>query len=348
MKAMVLHKFNEPLRLEEVETPKIGVGELLVKVKSCGVCASNVRFVKGTAPYIKLPHILGHEPAGEVVDVGPEVEDFAIGDRVCVYIFVICGKCLYCNTGQANNCISCQRIGIELNGAYAEYLKVPARNAVKIPNGISYEEASVIPDAINTPFHAIRERAKIRIGEEVVIIGIGGLGIHAVQIAKSCGARVIAIDVLPHKLEFAKKYGADEVIDARKEDIVKRVRELTHGNGADAHINFVGSPDTILTGLQSLRRGGRLVIVGTDPLLRDLQVNPQKEISMEERDILGSHASTRQEMLQVLSLIQAGRIKPIVAARYPLTEANEAHNALKDLEIPGRIVLVISGGIEEI
>jgi 2-desacetyl-2-hydroxyethyl bacteriochlorophyllide A dehydrogenase len=341
MKAMVLREFNQPLRLEEVEIPKVGKGELLVRVKACGVCASNVKYSKGNAPFIKLPHILGHEPVGEIAEVGPDVKSFSVGDRVSVYIFITCGKCLYCRRGDENNCVSCDRIGMELPGAYAEYVKVPASNVLKIPAGIPFDEACVIADAINTPFHAIRQRAKIRIGEEVVIIGIGGLGIHAVQIAKASGARVIAIDVVPHKLESAKQYGADETIDARKEDISEKVRSLTNGDGVDAYVDFVGNPDSLGAGLRSLRRGGRLVIVGNDPQQRDFQFNPHKAVTFEEIEIMGSHGATRQEMRELLQLVKAGTIKPVIAARYPLSQANEAHQALASQENPGRIVLVI-------
>jgi len=339
MKAMVLHEFNRPLRLEEVEVPKIGPRELLVKVKACGVCASNIKYTKGVYPYLTLPHILGHEPAGEVVDVGGEVEGFAKGDRVCVYIFITCGECLYCSKGEENNCIHFKRIGVELNGAYAEYLKVPARNAFKIPDGISYEEAAGIADAVVTSFHALREKAKIRLGEDVVIMGTGGLGINAVQIAKLAGAKVIAIDITSRKLEFAGKYGADETIDARKEVIAERVRSLTHGKGVDSFIDFVGSPESVRAGLRSLRRGGKLVMVGHDPY-HDFQVKPFQEVILEEAEIIGSHASTRQEMCEVLSLVEAGKIRPIIGPRFPLSEANEAHRVLENEEVFGRIVLV--------
>jgi propanol-preferring alcohol dehydrogenase len=338
MKAMVLCEFNQPFRLQEVEIPKIDQGELLIRVKASGVCASNIKRSKGSSPNYPLPAILGHEPVGEVVEVGAGVDDFTIGDRVCVYIFVNCGKCFYCNAGQENNCARTKRIGIELPGAYAEYLKLPARNAVKIPDGISYEEAAVIPDAIDTPYHAIHERAKIRLGEEVGIIGVGGLGVHAVQIAKMAGAKVIAIDISPRKLEFAKKCGADETIDGKKERIVERLRSLTQGRGVDCFVDFVGTPESVRAGLNSLRKRGRFVLVGHDAY-RELQAKPFEEIILGEVEIFGSHASTRQEMFEVLKLVQAGKIKPVVAARYPLTEVNEAHSALEQEEMLGRIIL---------
>ena len=159
MKAMVLRKYNQPLMLEEVEMPGIGAGEVLIRVKACGVCASNVKYVEGAYPEVlTLPHILGHEPVGEVVKVGPEVQGVVKGDRVCVYIFIPCGECLYCGKGEENNCLHVNRIGMEVSGAYAEYIKAPARNVFKIPEGVSYGEAAVLADAAATSFHAIREK----------------------------------------------------------------------------------------------------------------------------------------------------------------------------------------------
>ena len=340
MKAMVLREYNQPLRLEEVDLPKIGPGEVLIKVIASGVCASNLKYVEGAYPTVlTLPHILGHEPAGEVVDVGAGVQGVAKGDRVCVYIFIPCGECLYCSKGEENNCLRVNRIGMELNGAYAEYIKAPARNVLKISDGISYEEAAVLADAVATSLHALREKAKVRVGDDVVIIGIGSLGINAVQIAKAAGARVIAIDIFPRKLEFAREYGADETIDGRKEESAERVRTLTSGKGADSFIDFVGSADSVRAGLHSLRRGGKLVVVGHDPY-HPFQVKAFQELIMEEIEIIGSHASTRQELREVLDLVQAGKIKPVIGARYPLAQANEAHHALKSEEIFGRIVLI--------
>lgn len=340
MKAMVLREFNQPLKLEEVEIPRIGADELLIRVRACGVCASNVKYMKGDYGYITPPHILGHEPAGEVADVGADVKGFAIKDRVCVYIFIACRECLYCNLGQENNCLRSRRIGMELPGAYAEYVKAPARNVFKIPDHISYEEAAVIPDAVNSPFHALKEKAKVKMGEDIAIIGIGGLGIHAVQIAKLAGAKVIAIVNSSRKLELAREHGADELIDVRKEHIVERIRSITDGKGVDSFVDLVGSPESVHAGLHGLRKGGRLVLIGHDPH-HDFRAQTFKEIIMEEIEITGSHASTRRNMEEVLHLVQERRLKPVVAAQYPLKEVNEAHRVLQSEEILGRIVLVI-------
>lgn len=339
MKAMVLREYNQPLRLEEIEVPKIGEGELLVRVKACGVCASNLKYVREPADYIILPHILGHEPAGEVVEVGPNVEGFVRGDRVCIYIFVTCRECLYCTTGQENSCLQQRRIGHELPGAYAEYVKVPAWNAFKIPDGISFEEAGGIADAMVTSYHAVREKAQVRVGEDIAVMGVGGLGSNAVQLTRLAGCRVIAIDITPRKLEFARTLGADETINAQTEGVAERIRAMTKGKGVDVFFDYVGTRDSMKAGLHSLRRGGKFVLVGHEPD-HDFQAKTFQEIIMEEVEIIGSHASTRNEMQAVLKLIQDGKIRPIIGAVYPLAEANEAHRALETEEILGRIVLL--------
>ena len=338
MKAMVLRTYNEPLRLEEVETPKIGAGELLVRVRACGVCASNLKYTREPADCITLPHILGHEPAGEVVDVGPDVTGFAPGDRVCIYIYVTCRTCLYCTTGQENSCLRARRMGHELPGAYAEYVKAPAWNTFKIPAGLSFEEAGGIADAMATPYRAVNTKAQVRMGDDVAVMGVGGLGSNAVQLARLAGGRVIAIDLTARKLEFARQHGAEETINAQREGVAERLRALTRGKGVEAVIDCVGTRASMRAGLQSLRRGGRLVLVGHEPG-QDLQATPFRELIMEEIQVIGSHASSRNEMLQVLKLIQDGKIRPIIGAVYPLAEANEAHAALEKEEILGRIVL---------
>ena len=338
MRAMVLRAYNQPLQLEDVEIPKIGAGELLVRVKACGVCASNLKYVKEPADCITLPHILGHEPAGEVVEVGPNVEDFVQGDRVCIYIFVTCRACLYCTTGQENSCLQQRRIGHELPGAYAEYVKVPAWNTFKIPDGISFEEAGGIADAVATSYHAVQTKAQIRVGEDIAVMGVGGLGSNAVQLARLAGCRVIAIDITTRKLEFARKIGADETINAQQEGVAERIRALTKGKGVDTFFDYVGTRDSMNAGLHSLRRGGKFVLVGHEPG-HDFQAKTFQELIMEEVELIGSHASTRNEMQAVLKLIQEGKLRPLIGAVYPLAEANEAHRALENEEVLGRIVL---------
>jgi propanol-preferring alcohol dehydrogenase len=338
MKAMVLREYNQPLRLEDVAMPTIEAGELLVRVKACGVCASNLKYVKEPADCIKLPHILGHEPAGEVMEVGPDVHGFAQGDRVCIYIFVTCRACVYCTTGQENNCLQQQRLGHELPGAYAEYLKVPAWNTFKIPEGISFEEAGGIADAMVTSYHAVREKAQVSVGEDVAVMGVGGLGSNAVQLARLAGCRVIAIDITPRKLEFARRLGADETINAQTEEVPERIRTMTKGKGVEVFFDYVGTRDSMKAGLHSVRRGGKIVLVGHEPG-HDFQAKTFQELIMEEVQLIGSHASTRNEMQAVLKLIQDGKIRPLIGAVYPLAEANEAHRALENEEIFGRIVL---------
>lgn len=339
MKAMVLREHNQPLRLDDVEIPRIGEGELLVRVRACGVCASNLKYVREPADCITLPHILGHEPAGEVVEVGPNVEGFAEGDRVCIYIFVTCRTCLYCTTEQEHSCLQQRRLGHELPGAYAEYLKVPSWNAFKIPEGISYEEAGGIADAMVTSYHAVRTKANVRVGDDVAVMGVGGLGSNAVQLARLAGCRVIAIDITPRKLEFARKIGADETINAQMEVVPERIRAMTKGKGVEVFFDYVGTRDSMKAALHSVRRGGKFVLVGHEPG-HEFQAQTFQELIMEEVQVIGSHASARNELQAVLKLIQDGKLRPLIGAVYPLAEANEAHRALEHEEIFGRIVLV--------
>lgn len=338
MKAMVLREFNKPLILEEVEVPKIGRSELLIEVRACGVCISDLKMVKGILPDVNPPRILGHNISGEVAEVGSEAGSFKAGERVCIHIFVTCGECFYCRMGEENNCIRARRIGHELDGGYADYVKAPARNVIKLPDGISFEEAAILSDAVCTSFHALRAKAQVKVGEDVAIVGVGGLGIHAVQIAKAAGARVIGIDIASRKLELARKYGADATFDAKEEGMSENVRSLTGGKGVDSIVDFVGSPESIRDGLQILRRGGKLVLVGHVPE-RNFEANSTRFIH-EETQIIGSHAQTRQEMLDVLGLVQDKKIKPIVAATYPLTEVNQVHSLIQREDIMGRIVLI--------
>lgn len=339
MKAMVLHQFNQPLVMEEVEDPKIAPDEVLVKVRACGVCFSDTKMAKGIVPHVNPPRILGHNISGEIAGVGSsQTSKFKNGDHVCVHIFVACGECFYCRRGEENNCLHALRIGHEIDGGYAEYVKAPARNVIKIPDEIPFEQAAILSDAVCTSFHALRARAQIKVGEDIAILGVGGLGIHAVQIAKAAGTRVIGIDIASRKLELARKYGADATFDAKEEGMSENVRSLTGGKGVDAVIDFVGSPESIPTALKILRRNGKLVIVGHVPQ-RNFEAN-STHIIMEETQIIGSHGQTRQEMLDMVPLLKDKKIIPVVAATYPLTEANQVHRLIQTEDVMGRMVLI--------
>jgi len=340
MKAAILREFGKDLVLDDVEVPKAGPEDALIKVRACGLCRSDLKVRDGVIGSRKLPMILGHEPAGDIVEVGTEVKNVNVGDRVTVNIHIPCQNCYYCRTGMETLCENLEVLGFTTNGAFAEYLKIPARNVIRLPNEISYQEGAIIADAVASPYHALIDKAKVGLGETVVIQGVGGLGLSTVQIAKASGAKVIAVDIDYRKLELAKKLGADEVVDTNKSDLEKEVKRLTDGKGAQVHIELVGIPSTIERGLNGLRSGGRFVIVGYSP--EKFSAYPAVFV-WKELEIIGANGNTRQNILDVIELARLGKIKPklIVTDTFQLNEINHALEMLKAGRIEGRAVMTI-------
>ena len=196
MKALVLHEYNEELRLENVADPTLGPLDILLRVKACGVCGTDLKILSGKIPppIVTLPHTPGHEIAGEVAEIGSAVRSVTVGERGLVYFYVGCKDCEMCRTGRENICFSIKRLGFELPGGFAEFVKLPAYNFCPVDEPISYPEMGILPDAVATSYHALKTMAGMKVGEDVMIMGVGGLGIHAVQIAKLMGAKVFAID----------------------------------------------------------------------------------------------------------------------------------------------------------
>ncbi|MCH7746169.1 MAG: alcohol dehydrogenase catalytic domain-containing protein, partial [Chloroflexi bacterium] len=226
MKAMVLERFEERMVWRDVPDPRIGPQEVLVRVRANGVCATDLKMMEGLVPTVTLPHVLGHEVAGEIAEVGNAVDGLQVGDHVTVYPTWGCGSCDPCRKGVETLCLRAPRTGFEVDGGFAEYMLTRGRNAVKIDASMSFEEAAILPDAVAATYHALAQRARVQIGETVVIVGVGGLGIHAVQIARIMGARVIAADVVADKLQAALDFGADAVINSREEDLPARVKAI--------------------------------------------------------------------------------------------------------------------------
>lgn len=341
MKALVLRELGGPLRMEEMPTPEIGPRDALVRVRACGVCRTDLKIRDGIYVGSQLPLILGHEPAGEVAAVGSEVQGLQPGDRVAVACYVTCGNCEPCRIGRETLCENFAGfLGNQFQGAYAEYLRVPAVNLCPIPDNLSFEHAAILADAVATPFHALRERARVRPGETVVIDGAGGgLGLHAVQIARLCGARVIAVDVSEERLQMARELGADDTIVAGDKPFGEEVRRLTGGRGAEVALELVGTPGSISASLRSLRSGGRLAIVGYQPGV-PFEVDPLTAL-LNEWEILGSRAATKQELANVVKVVAQGRIRPIVTQVFPWDEVEQVHSLLRSGSIIGRAVITI-------
>jgi len=338
MKALVVREFGGPLILEDVQIPKPGADEALIRVKACAVDQFDLTIRDGKFPTAKTPIILGHEIAGIAEAVGANVDNVKPGDRVTSTLYLTCGRCRYCLTGRETICADFKGyIGIHTPGAYAEYTTVPAVNLVKLPESISFPEGSVIANAIGTPYHALTKRAKIQLGERVIITGAGGgVGVHAIQLAKMMGAFVMAVDIGKEKLALARELGADVLFDASSGDFSGIAREWTNGEGAEVVVELVGTK-TFEYALKWISRGGRMVIIGarTGTLWSG---SPQAMIT-NEWEILGSRNVTKRELAEVVALVAAGRVKPIVTGTYPLEEAESLHQRLRKQETIGRVVL---------
>jgi len=339
MRALVVKEFGGPLVLEDVPIPQPAADEALIRVKACAVDQFDLTIRDGKfAMANKVPIILGHEIAGVVEAIGADVTTVSVGDRVTSTLYLTCGKCRYCLAGRETICVDFKGyVGIHTPGAYAEYTTVPAVNLVKIPEAISFPEGSVLANAIGTPFHALTKRARLQPGERIIITGAGGgVGIHAVQVARMMGAFVMAVDIGAEKLSQAHDLGAEVVFDATKGDFSAAAREWTNGEGVDVVLELVGSA-TFDSSIKSLARAGRMVIVGSHTGTT-LTASPQAMIA-NEWEILGSRNVSKRELAEVVELVAAGRIKPVVTGTYPLEEAEAIHQRLRKQEIIGRVVL---------
>jgi len=329
MKAAVFYEPNQPLKIEEIPTPEPGPGQLLIKTAACGVCHTDLHYIDhGVPTFKKPPLILGHEPSGTVAALGEGVKGFKEGDKILLPAVLTCGQCEFCRTGRENICVSMVMFGNNIDGAYAEYVLAPAKDTFHLPDEIPLQEGSIIADAISTPFHAIKNRAEVKPGDSVVVLGCGGVGINLVQVAAAVGGFVIAVDISPEKLEWAKKLGADVVINPQEDEKwTKTVKKIT-GGGADIAIEAIGNPSTIETAFASLRGGGRLVVLGYTH--KDISLNAGK-IMYREMEIVGSLGCRPVDYPKLIELCRKGKIKvkELVTSRFSLDEINDAFNLLR-------------------
>ncbi len=344
MTAARFYKVGEPLKVETVAVPELSSDEVLVDVKACGICGSDIHIVyEGVTPTAYSPITLGHEPSGVIAALGTEVEGWKVGERVTINPFVTCGKCINCLSGNSQVCLFRRVIGIHMEGGLAEFLRVPAKNLVRLPENIPFDQGGIAVDAVATPFHAITSRGAIKPGERVAILGCGGLGIHGVQIAKICGASlVIAVDTIDLALERAKRVGADEVINAKSGKTIEKIKEMTVGMGVDLAVEFIGIKETIEQAIGCVRTGGRVVVVGLGP--DAISLPPPAAFVRSELSFLGSYGSAISEMQSVIDLVATGKLNlsESITERFSLKEANEGlHHLHQKIGNPIRIVIEI-------
>ena len=349
MRAMVLPKQGAALQLQTVPVPTIGPGEVLLRVRAAGVGLTVVLMTAVPGRVTSFPRIPGHEVAGEVVEVGSQVAHVKVGERVTCHFYLTCRVCRFCRSGRETLCTAFRGyVGMACDGAYAEYMAIPAANVTPIPAGVSDLDAAIAADAICTPYHACREEARVGPGDTVLIVGAGGgVGIHGVQMAKLCGGWVIAADIGDDKLAAAKDCGADAIVDVRRGDLAGQVRKLTDGRGVDAAIDFVASRETLEGSLASLARAGRLVIIGSRPkdvfgVDSNFTVEPGWMLQ-NMLEIHGSRYVTLTEIQQTLELLRQQRIRAIVSRTFPLEGAEEAHELLRKNALVGRAALLLDG-----
>jgi 2-desacetyl-2-hydroxyethyl bacteriochlorophyllide A dehydrogenase len=340
MKAMVLHRYGELLRAEEVPMPEPGDHEVLVRVRYCGICGTDLKIVDGKLPgIITLPHVLGHEIAGEVAAAGAQVRGLAVGEPGIVYMYVPCHDCELCRTGRENICVSIKRLGFEYAGGFSQYVKLPAYNFCPVSRSSPLQQMAVLTDAVATPYHALKRIAGLQHGQSVLIVGAGGLGLHAVQLARLAGARVAAVDLRAEALRQAQEYGAELAVDPAHGDPRERVMRWTAGVGVDVVLEGVGIDATVSWSLLCLKRGGTLVLVGYDPQ-HPITVDT-KEMHYNEWRIAGTRAATKQDLLELISLTERGELKPLVTAVMPLEEVNSGLAEVRRGTRVGRIVIQV-------
>jgi len=329
MKASIFYGPNQPLKIEEWQKPTIKPHEVLVKVAACGVCHTDLHYIDhGVPTFKKPPLILGHEPSGIVAQAGSDVKNFKEGDRVLLPAVLTCGSCEFCRTGRENICQTMIMFGNNVDGAYAEYVVAPAKDIFHLPKEIPLEEGSIIADAISTPYHAVKNRAEVKGGDTVVVFGCGGVGINVVQVAAACGGVVIAVDISNKKLEWAKKFGAVYTVNPTKvENLGKEIKKLTSG-GADIAIEAIGNPKTIEAAFGTLRKGGRLVVVGYSA--EDIKLSAAK-IMYFEMEVRGSLGCRPVDYPRLIELCRIGKIKVVeqVTHKFPLEKINDAFDLLR-------------------
>ena len=343
MKAMVLRGPNIPFELVQVPDPVAGPGEAIARVITCG-SGLTIQHAKAGRRPIKFPRIIGHEITGEIVDVGAGASGLKPGDGVTSYFYLNCGHCRYCLSQLEPLCEhSDGNVGLECDGGYAEYIKLPAHIFIKYPEGLDYKrhpaEMGVITDALATPYKVLR-RTQIKAGETVAVIGAGGgVGIHQVMMAKWAKARVIAVDVAAGKFDACRRAGADEVLNPRDGDVVEALSNLTHGKGVDVAVDYVCTTATLEAGIKALSRRGRLVILGG--AAQPFQV-PARDMLTKEQSILGSRYVTRAEILEACDLVARGEVWPLVTVVRPLQEAEAVHDLVESGRVTGRAVLRVA------
>jgi NADPH:quinone reductase-like Zn-dependent oxidoreductase len=340
MKAVVFNQHGGPevLQYVDVPNPRPGPGEVLIEVKATSINHIDI-FLRRGMPGIKvpLPKIVGSDAAGIIRELGRDVSGLTPGQRVTINPGIACGHCEFCSAGFGSQCVSWAMVGENRDGAYAEFVVVPAHIVLPIPDHISFEEAAAAPLVFLTAWSMMVGKGNIRPGEDVLILGAGaGVGTAAIQIAKLVGCRVFATASNAEKLQRAKELGADFLINYTTEEFDKTIRDLTNKRGVDIVVDYIGA-DTWVRSLRSARRGGRVLTCGATTGFA-----PQtdlRHIFFRQVQVLGSTMGSHREFLDVMKCVFRGQLKPVIDRVLPLSEAGKGHELIEQRAVFGKIVL---------
>jgi propanol-preferring alcohol dehydrogenase len=332
MRAAVLRRFSEPLEVTQVPEPEIGEDEVLVRVMATGICGTDNKIAAGAFSDTPLPHIPGHEVAGVLEEDAGELKR---GQRVACFLYKSCGVCRWCLSGEETLCPDPPRIGFNRDGGLAEYVSMPRDCVLPFADNVSFEHAGICMDAVMTPWRALTVRAKVQPGESVVVIGVGGLGLNGVQVARAAGARVAAIDPLPAHREEALRLGAELAVAPEQLD---RVLDWSPG-GADVVFEASGFREGLDSAASCVTPGGRLVCCGWRP---EVEYGLQsRQLVLKEVTVLGSRAGNRTDARAALRALERGDIAPISMEKIRLEDINQALARLKTGDVTGRFVVEI-------
>ena len=343
MKALILSGPGEPFSLETVPDPIPGYGEAVARIIACGA-GLTIQHVKAGRAKVNYPRIIGHEITGVIEAIGEGVTQIAVGDPVTSYFYLTCGHCKWCRTDRETMCNNFGGyIGRACDGGYAELMKLPAKNFIKLPKTLNWRdhpaEVGVITDAIATPVKVIRH-SDVKAGETVAVFGAGGgLGIHMLMLAKWAHAKVIAVDIASNKFDACRNAGADQCVNPIDGNALEALLDFSDG-GLDVAIDFVSSKETLETADQCLGRGGRMETLGGSG--QNFTVHSHAMLE-KELVLMGSRYATRQEVFDALELCGRGEVWPLVTETSGLAGANKLHERIEQGLVTGRAAVFIDG-----
>lgn len=342
MRAVIYDQFGELPEVRDVPDPEPPAGGVVVAVRATGLCRSDWHGWRGHDTDIRLPHVPGHEFAGQIAAVGAGVRGWQVGDRVTAPFVCACGSCPACLAGDQQVCHRQEQPGFTYWGSFAEFVVVPnaETNAVRLSDGVDYAAAATLGCRFATAFRAVVAQGRVRPGEWVAVHGCGGVGLSAVMVALAAGARVVAVDVSPTALALARRLGATAAVDGSASPVAA-IHEIT-GGGAHVSLDALGSQATLTASVEGLRRRGRHVQVGLLPVVTGRPMVPMELVVAYELEILGSHGMPAHAYRELLPLVESGVLRPaeLITGELPLTEAPAALAAM-DGPAPAGIRVVV-------